>query len=211
MLKSLRNSFVSWIGFLLIRAIAPTLRYRIHDAASILFPPPSTPPLIFAFWHNRMFLLPYLYTRHFPGRRGACLVSASQDGEMIARILEKFNLLTVRGSSSRRGRGAYRELTHYLTQGCDVAITPDGPRGPRYKAHPGAVGLASLSGNAILPISYHLTWKIEIPSWDRFMIPLPFSRCSVHFGELLRFSNEANPILETKRLEAALHSLENSS
>ncbi len=206
MLKRIRNFLIGWIGFLLIRGIAPTLRFRVHDEAGVLsLPSPS--PMIFAFWHNRMFLLPYIYHRYFPGRKGACLVSASQDGEMIARVLGRFGLLTVRGSSSRRGLEAFRELVQNLHSGYDVAITPDGPRGPRYKAHPGVAGLSTLSGNVILPMSYHLSWKIEIPSWDRFMIPLPFSRCDIRLGELLRPGEKANPETETKRLEEKLNTL----
>jgi lysophospholipid acyltransferase (LPLAT)-like uncharacterized protein len=157
--------------------------------------------MIFALWHNRMFLMPYLYKRYMSDRRLACLVSASQDGEMIARVLQRFGLSSVRGSSSRRGKEAFLELFHALQEGFDIAITPDGPRGPRYQAHDGVINLAAISGCSLIPVSYHLDRKIELKSWDRFMIPLPFSTCRVVIGTPLQVSQDGPSILEKKRRE----------
>lgn len=202
MLKKIRNFLVGWVGSFLIQVIGPTLRIEVTDESGMLADPTAAPPTIFAIWHNRMFLMPYLYGRYMPGRRATCLVSASQDGEMIARILKIFGIGAVRGSSSRRAKEAYRELVETLKRGSDIAITPDGPRGPCYQAHVGVVGLAQLSRSPLIPVSYELEWKIELPSWDRFIIPLPFSRCKLRLGKSIASAkSDGEDSLELTRLE----------
>jgi lysophospholipid acyltransferase (LPLAT)-like uncharacterized protein len=84
------------------------------------------------------------------------------------------------------------ELTTWADRGYDLAITPDGPRGPRYQVQPGAIALAQLTGRPLVPASYHLPWKICLKSWDRFQIPLPFGRAIMKFGEPLRVPREAS-------------------
>jgi lysophospholipid acyltransferase (LPLAT)-like uncharacterized protein len=98
----------------------------------------------------------------------------------------------VRGSSSRRGPQALLELTGWAERGYDLAITPDGPRGPRYVVQEGVMGLAQVTGLPIIPASYHLSWKVQAKSWDRFQIPLPFSRCEMVFGKPVRVPREAS-------------------
>jgi lysophospholipid acyltransferase (LPLAT)-like uncharacterized protein len=188
-LKKIRNLIVGWIGALAIRVIAPTVRWEAKDESGLVRNREAKDPVIFAFWHNRMFLMPYIYKKYFPGRHVACLVSASQDGEMIARVIGHFGLEAVRGSSSRRGKEAYRELAEKLKQGLDVAITPDGPRGPCYQSHDGVVSLAAFSQHHLIPVACRLSSKIQLKSWDRFMIPMPFSRCEVYFGKAILFPN----------------------
>jgi lysophospholipid acyltransferase (LPLAT)-like uncharacterized protein len=111
----------------------------------------------------------------------AALVSASKDGGFLAAILERFGVQPVRGSSSRRGAQALLELTSWADRGYNLAITPDGPRGPRYQVQPGAISLAQVTGLPIVPVSYSLGAKIRLKSWDQFQIPLPFSRCTMVF------------------------------
>src|SRR5207248_1188248 len=122
----------------------------------------------------------------------AAIVSASKDGGIVARILEHFNVQPVRGSSSRRGPQALLELTTWAERGYDLAITPDGPRGPRYEVQAGAIALAQLTGQPLVPCCYSLAWKITLKSWDRFQIPLPFGRALMRFGEPLRVPREAS-------------------
>ena len=110
---------------------------------------------------------------------------------MLAAILERFGVQPVRGSSSRRGPQALLELTTWAERGYDLAITPDGPRGPRYEVQEGVMSLAQVTGLPIVPVSYHLNWKIRAKSWDRFQIPLPFARCEVTVGRVLRVPREA--------------------
>lgn len=186
---------------LLITAISVTLRYRIHDPHGVLAATPPG-PLIFVFWHNRIFLMPHLFRKYWAARnrqRVAVLISRSRDGQRLADVLAAFRLRCVRGSSSRGGAEALRELTGLVQDGYDIGITPDGPRGPKYTLQPGCVILAQLTGATIIPVSYDLNWKITLKSWDAFMIPLPFARCAVHLGPPLAVPPEAD--IETKRAE----------
>jgi hypothetical protein len=118
------------------------------------------------------------------------MVSASRDGGMLARILDHFGVQPVRGSSSRRGAQALLELTSWAERGCDLAITPDGPRGPRYRVQDGAIALAQLTGLPVVPVTYHLSWKYCLRSWDRFQVPLPFARCEWQLGNVIRVPRE---------------------
>jgi lysophospholipid acyltransferase (LPLAT)-like uncharacterized protein len=122
----------------------------------------------------------------------AALVSASKDGGFLTAILQRFGVQPVRGSSSRRGPQALLELTSWAERGYDLAITPDGPRGPRYKVQDGVMILAQVTGLPIIPVSYQLGWKIRINSWDRFLIPLPFSRCEMIYEKPVRVPRDAS-------------------
>ena len=148
--------------------------------------------MIFCFWHNRLALCVELYflfrRKQYAPAGVAGLVSASKDGALLAAVFERFGVLAVRGSSSRRGAQALRELSTWSERGYDLAITPDGPRGPRYKLAEGAAGLAQITGRQILPVSYYLKWKVQLNSWDGFQIPLPFTICEVNVGRIFQVS-----------------------
>lgn len=181
-------ALVAWF----IRAMAATIRFHIDDRYGYF---KTTPPkTIFALWHNRVSLSPIiyqLYVRKFDaGRRMASMVSASKDGGLVAQVLEHFAFESIRGSSSRRGGQALVEMTSRAEDGFDLAITPDGPRGPCYEAHDGIIVTAQLTGLPILPVSYHLNWKIRPNSWDRFQIPLPFARCDIVVGKAMIIPRE---------------------
>jgi lysophospholipid acyltransferase (LPLAT)-like uncharacterized protein len=148
--------------------------------------------------------------RHLPGNGLAALISASKDGALLAATLERFGVLPVRGSSSRRGAQALVELSSALAAGWNVAITPDGPRGPRYAVQPGVAALAQLTGATVIPISSHAARRLTLRSWDQFQIPLPFSRCRVVFGEPIPFPREATEAEREQRrrqLEESLRAL----
>jgi lysophospholipid acyltransferase (LPLAT)-like uncharacterized protein len=178
-----------------IRCVAATVRFEMHDGSGLLTGAP-TQRIIFSIWHNRLALSLILYRRYLvrfaPERRMAAMVSASRDGGLLARILEHFNVEPVRGSSSRRGPQALRELASWGERGYDLAITPDGPRGPCYQVQEGVISTAQLTGLPILPVSYHLNWKYRPNSWDRFQLPLPFARCRITVGEIVRVPRDAN-------------------
>jgi lysophospholipid acyltransferase (LPLAT)-like uncharacterized protein len=193
-----------WLLRILVGLIGGTLRWRIEDPAGLLKNTPQD-PMIFAFWHNRIFLMPYLFRKHWSSRqrdRVAVLVSASKDGEKLARVLSRFNLICVRGSTSRRGKEALRELTRLVHEGYDAGITPDGPRGPKYVVQEGVISLAQLTQAPIIPVSYMLSRKFTFHSWDNFMVPLPFSSALLRIGAPLTVSRDAQePERENKRLE----------
>ena len=137
-----------------IRMLAFTLRYRLEDPQGILGRDPGQ-PRIWAFWHTRILMMPYLYERFCPGRRMLMMVSRSRDGEFITRIMNRFGIDGARGSSSRGGSDALREILRELQrpQARDIGITPDGPRGPREKVQDGVLALAATSHRAIYPIT----------------------------------------------------------
>lgn len=184
----------AWLVVAAIRSVALTLRFH-YDDRSGHFIKPAPGATIYAFWHNR---LAFCVTGYFgyatmrnPTPGIAALVSASKDGSGLSSILERFGIQPVRGSSSRRGPQALLELTSWAERGYDLAITPDGPRGPRYVVEQGVMSLAQLTGLPVLPISYNFGWKITVRSWDRFQIPIPFSRCDVVIERPIRVPREA--------------------
>lgn len=145
-------------------------------------------PVIFVLWHGR--LLPCTYWSG--SLRLVTLVSQHRDGEYIARIAERWGYTAVRGSSSRRGSGALRELVRHLRDGRSLAITPDGPRGPRQVMKPGALLAAQLSGAPIIPCSGGASRSWRLGSWDRFLVPKPFARVRLACGEPVRVPRDAD-------------------
>lgn len=182
--------------WLCIQLVGSTMRFRKHDGAGLFSGPQAPPRMIFALWHNRLALAPLVHRRFllgpWPGRRVAGLVSASRDGGFLARVMELFGIQPVRGSTSKRGAQALLELTRAAEAGADLVVTPDGPRGPCYKVQEGVIAAAQITGLPIVPFSYDLRWKIRIRSWDRFQVPLPFSRCDLRSGEPVRVPRDAD-------------------
>jgi len=184
---------LAWLIYGLVRTVSATLRFELEDRSGF-FHGAVRDQMIFALWHNRLALSATLYRRyvrsHTHERRIAGMVSASRDGGLLAEIFGRFGIEPVRGSSSRRGPQALREMVSRAADGYDLAITPDGPRGPCYTVQDGVIATAQLTGLAIVPVAYHLNWKIRLKSWDRFQIPLPFARCRVTVGRPLRVARE---------------------
>lgn len=184
-----------------IRMLSSTWTYRIRDPHGYL-QRNQRGPVIYCLWHNRLAVAPGLfqfYEKRFrPSAKIAVLVSASNDGALLARVLKYFGMAAVRGSSSRRGGQALLELNRWMEKGYNVGITPDGPRGPRYRIGPGIISLAQTSQAPILPISSRVAWKKCLKSWDQFQIPLPFARIHIHVGPLIRVPKN---IEENERLK----------
>jgi lysophospholipid acyltransferase (LPLAT)-like uncharacterized protein len=170
------------VGFRLLQLWARTLRYEIDDRLGVVGKPINE-NYIAALWHNRLLLISYVLKRFTPHRPGAGLISASRDGDLVTDLTERFGFDVVRGSSSRLGASAILELTAVLASGRDVLITPDGPRGPAYDLGPGIIFLAQKSGAAVVPINmeYSAYWRVK--SWDKFILPRPFSKVRVIFGQ----------------------------
>lgn len=171
------GKLVAW----LIRAIGNTLRFRFINHAGMAYP--TDERHIWVFWHNRMFLIPFLRETLIPGQEGAFLTSPSGDGQVIADACSDFKLKPVRGSSSRRGAQAMVELANYVKSGHDIGITPDGPRGPKYKMNMGVIKLAQLTGGQLMPVHIRFDRAIRFRTWDGFLLPLPFSGVEVEFGQ----------------------------
>ena len=177
-----RGRWLIAFGFRLLQIWARTLRYEIDDRLGVVGKPINE-NYIAALWHNRLLLISYVLKRFTPHRPGAGLISASRDGDLVTDLTERFGFDVVRGSSSRLGASAILELTAVLASGRDVLITPDGPRGPAYDLGPGIIFLAQKSGAAVVPINmeYSAYWRVK--SWDKFVLPRPFSKVRVIFGQ----------------------------
>jgi lysophospholipid acyltransferase (LPLAT)-like uncharacterized protein len=136
---------------------------------------------IMAMWHAQLFYFGY----HYRDRAYPVMMSRSVDGEIVARIADSLGFQSVRGSSSQGGTAALRQMLGHLKEGLHTGITPDGPRGPRFKVQPGIIDLARATGSPILPGCYAARRRVVFKSWDRFVLPLPFSRVVVVYGEPL--------------------------
>ena len=164
-------------GATLVRALFATTRVeRIHVEHLEHFRRRGT-PVIFAFWHGH--LLPLV---RYHRREGiVVLVSEHSDGEYIARILSRCGFDTVRGSSTRGGMRGLRELVRAGRAGRDLAVTPDGPRGPRHEFKPGALAVAQMTGLPILPLAVGASSGWRLGSWDEFLVPKPFATVRIEY------------------------------
>ncbi len=170
-----------------LKLLEKTARFSIREDPA--FPPllESGQSVIFTFWHNQLLFMPVLYSRRLADRRMAVIASQSRDGELIGGVIEKFGLRPIRGSSSRGGRRALLNLFRSLRRGWDVVVTPDGPRGPRYRVQEGVVALASSTGSPIVAVATHGDLKLILRrSWDHLRIPLPGGRVRAAFSAPLR-------------------------
>jgi hypothetical protein len=178
------------LATILLKLLGGTLRWSYTDLAGYRTRSPGN-PFIVGVWHNRILVLPLIFEwfcrRCYPV---SILTSPSRDGALLSAFMANFGMQAVRGSSSRGGVKALMLLRAQLRGGVDVAITPDGPRGPVYEASPGLLRLAIKTGFPVMAIrvDYERYW--EIKSWDRFRIPKPFSRVTVTMLAPVVFTTE---------------------
>ena len=158
--------------------------------------------VILAFWHSRILLISYLYKK----QNGVIMVSPSGDGEIIARIIQKQGHKTIRGSTSKKGKAALIRLIKTIkNEKKPGVVIPDGPRGPRFKAQPGIITLAKITGYTIVPVSYSAKRIAIFSSWDRFIFPYPFTKCRIIYGEPMYIpkdtdkEKEANLLIEFEK------------
>lgn len=177
--KGLRYALAGSLGHALASALLATVRFTTRQAEHFHRFAEQDEPVLFALWHGRLLPLSYFH-RH---RNIAAMISQSQDGEYIARIASGWGIDPVRGSSSRGGREALRQVTRRIRAGQSVAITPDGPRGPRQQLQPGVIAAAQLTGAPIIPLAAGCSSAWWPGGWDRFCVPRPFSRVTVLYGE----------------------------
>jgi len=187
-----RERILALVGSTILKALFLTIRLRLDDRCGIsrnAFPEPC----LLCFWHNRILGITYAFHRFYPKklRRGVTvLTSPSKDGEILSQFVGAFGMGSVRGSSSRRGSRALLELVRIIRDGGDIAITPDGPRGPRYSLGPGVILLALTTGTPIVPIHASFSRCFRMKTWDGFIIPLPFSTISVTVAEQINIPKD---------------------
>ena len=178
-IKELKWKLVGVFGKLFIDFIFFTTKNKAtgyEKVKSII----SSNNYIAACWHSRILIVSY----YFRKVKAVVLVSSSKDGEIIARVLQRQGYKTIRGSTSKGGlRAMVQQIKLMKKDKIPGAIIPDGPRGPRFKAQPGIITLAKKTGYPIIPITYSAK-KIKVfSSWDRFIIPFPFTKCRLEYGE----------------------------
>ncbi|HWC02576.1 MAG TPA: lysophospholipid acyltransferase family protein [Methylomirabilota bacterium] len=196
------------VGRGLVRALAASLRLREIPSPGLEARWRSREPVIYTVWHGRILLLPYLYGRRY---RIHALTSRSRDGEVLSRFVQGFGIRVERGSSSRGGARALLALARMIRdEGANALIVPDGPRGPRHVAQSGAVLLAKVTGVPMVPLAFGATPCRVLRSWDAFVVPYPFARAAVAFGEPIAVPRDADrAVIEAKRseLETALREI----
>ncbi len=185
--EEVRVRLWSGLAFLALLLLKWTTRKRYVGAEELFACWERGEQVILAFWHGRMLMMPFPYR----GRKACILNSTHRDGEIITRVIRRFGIRAVRGSSTRGWLGGLKRMIEAYRQGYDLIVVPDGPRGPRGKTKPGAVQLAKATGAPIFPVTYAASRAITLPSWDRLLIPLPFCRVAYVVGVPLRVSTQA--------------------
>lgn len=164
-----------WLLAAVLRLWGRTLRFQA-DAATVERLTKSDEPAAIVLWHNRLFLSAEIFRRYRTRRRVYGLVSASKDGAWLAAFYRLIGIHPVRGSSSNFGREAGRALIEVMREGHDIGITPDGPRGPIYVVEPGVLVVTRRNNAPMVLVGAEFTRAWRLKSWDRFYIPVPFSR-----------------------------------
>jgi len=183
------SAVLSWLAARYIRLVWLTGRWRIDNAEIADQLVTDGRPFIACFWHGRMLMIPNAWKYNAPI---SILISQHRDGLFISRTLRYLGVETIAGSSSRGGGGALVGVVRALKRGEYMGITPDGPRGPRMRAAPGAAAAARLSGAVLLPVSYSATRRKVLSSWDRLIVPLPFTRGIVRVGQPIEVAPDAD-------------------
>jgi lysophospholipid acyltransferase (LPLAT)-like uncharacterized protein len=196
----LEAAAISVVGYRVIAALGATLRWRTEGFEHFDAIAAGGHQPIMAFWHGR--ILPATY--YFRRRGIVVITSENFDGQWIAGIIERFGYGTARGSTSRGARKALLKLTRDMAAGRPAGFTVDGPRGPARIAQPGAVWLAKVTGNPVVPFHLEADRYWTLNSWDRTQIPKPYATVAIVVGEPLTVSREA----DQEGVEAARQTLE---
>ncbi|MGB0919920.1 MAG: lysophospholipid acyltransferase family protein [Alphaproteobacteria bacterium] len=195
---------------LYIRFVHLTSRFEVVGDSLATDMWESEQPFILSFWHNRLLMMPYCWRRGVPI---GMLISQHRDGELIARAIGHFGLGTIRGSSAKPGKdqapvkakggmAAVRTMVKAVKAGQSIGFTPDGPRGPAMRASDGVVAVARMTGVPILPVTYAVSRRRVLNSWDSFVLALPFSRGVIIWGTPIEVPRNADAaMLEEKRQE----------
>ncbi|MBR72993.1 MAG: hypothetical protein CMM30_08660 [Rhodospirillaceae bacterium] len=202
MLRKISQTAIAQITFsfmaaIFIKVVSLTSSFKTIGDEKALIHIQNQKPFIVAFWHGRLLMAPKGWARKAPLE---VMISHHKDGELITRTAAFFGIGAVRGSSSKGGSTALRNMVKSLKAGNFVGITPDGPRGPRMRAQMGVISLAQISGVPIFPATYAVSRRKIINSWDRFIIAFPFSKGVYLWGEPIFVPRDANQeLLEIKR------------
>ena len=202
--RNVRPLVMSDLLYLIVRSIGMTLRIRTENFAAVKALPGGC---VISGWHGRSFVA----ANFFRGKGMWVIISHSRDGDIQNRIFSRLGFKTIRGSTGRGGVRAAIEAIKVLRDGAWMALTPDGPRGPSGVVQPGVMTMAQKSGAALVPIGISARPRWLVRTWDRYMIPWPFAKALMIFGEPMFVPKDAAPEeVESLRLalEGEIHRLE---
>jgi len=184
---------LTWLAAVVMRGLFRSLRvaYVGREVLDRLIQEEGKQVLV-AFWHGRLLMMPFGPFGN-PQVRWSIMVSRHADGEYISRVAERLGIYSVRGSARRGGPWALLGMIRASRKGSHLAITPDGPIGPREQVKPGTIELARLAGTPIIPVAFAASRGKFLHSWDRFLIPYPFGRGVFVCGEPVLVSRKAGP------------------
>ncbi|HEY3347469.1 MAG TPA: lysophospholipid acyltransferase family protein [Nitrospirota bacterium] len=186
---------VPFLASIVLRILKLSLRMEVVNRPKLGY----NEPVFYAFWHDRILMMPY--AKH-PGKKSAVMISRHRDGELVARLVGWFGISAARGSTTRGGMAALKEIINMAKQGYILAFTPDGPKGPRHIAQPGVIQAARATGLTIYPVAFSSRKKKVFRSWDRFILPHLFSKAVMIYGRPLTVPRDADEAMfEAKRLE----------
>jgi len=207
---SLKDKFyiflISLLGAVLILLLGKSLKIEWVGVENLNEIRERKGKVLYAFWHGRMLILAYTHR----GQKNQVLSSRHRDGQTSARIIQRLGFGTVWGSTTHGGVESLLQMANKVREGYDIAITPDGPKGPAFKAQPGAVLIARKSRVPIIPITNSAQRRWAFKSWDGFIIPKPFSRAVVFIGKPIYVPAELSKEeldLKSKELEENLNLL----
>jgi len=199
-LKTLKKKLISWLGpwstYWGIKILALTMRFEeIHPEIPRTFWDKGI-PAIWTFWHGRLLMMPVV---HKGTSKLSFLVSPHRDGQMVGKALKRLGFLPILGSTRRKGFSGFKQMVR--AHGSDIAIVPDGPRGPRHRVQIGVIELARLTGRAIVPLTFNASKRKIFNTWDQFLVPYPFSKGVFIWGEPFYVDqHEDRAHLEEKRI-----------
>lgn len=201
MIKNIKKKLISFMGpffaYWTIKILGKTIRFEEVNPEIPKSIWMSGNPAIGAFWHGRLLMMPFAYK----GKRLSFLVSPHRDGQIVGKALIRFGFIPILGSSDKQGSYALNEMVNAIENGSDIAIVPDGPKGPRYRVKFGVIELARRTGRPIVPVTFSSSKKKIFNSWDKFLLPFPFSKGVFIWGEPIYVDKDGNrSYLEEKRL-----------
>ncbi|MEQ8287480.1 lysophospholipid acyltransferase family protein [Thalassospira sp.] len=198
------RSTLCWLAANYVRLIHTTGRWQTKGGDHPAHYLTEGKPFIVAFWHQRLLMMPYTWRSVGGDRPFNMLISAHRDGDIISRTIAYFGPKTIAGSTGKGkgGAAALRQILKALKAGEVVGMTPDGPRGPRMRASDGIIQAARMGNVPIFPLTYSASNRKVLGSWDRFVLPLPFSRGVFHWGDPIHVDRKLDEAgIEAKRLE----------
>ncbi len=198
-LKTLKKKLVEWLGpwaaYWTIRLLAWTMTFEeIHPEIPRRFWEKGT-PAIGAFWHGRLLMMPVIYK----GKKLSFLVSPHRDGRVVSNALKRFGFHPILGSTTRKGFSGFKRMVK--AHGGDIAIVPDGPRGPRHQVQLGVIELAKRTGRPVIPLTFSASKRKIFNTWDQFLLPYPFSKGVFIWGDPIEVDPSGDRThLEEKRI-----------